>query len=118
MPSSDIDVEAEVSVTTFLYGDGNDEGLVNKEASPLCTMGSYLRREANRGVMTNETSAELLGAGIKIMEGMVFLLSNSLTVDAATVLSSSQGGGVGGMWGVRCLPHIQRRNAACIRPLF
>ena len=27
VPSSNIDVEAEVSVTTFLYGVGNDEGL-------------------------------------------------------------------------------------------
>ena len=49
--------------------------------------------------MTNNTSTELLGVGIKILEGMAFLSSNSLTADATTMLLSSQrrgGGGVGG----------------------
>ena len=64
VPSSHVNVEAEVAATTSLDGDGDDEGLVDEEASLLHALGLYLRREAERGFITNETSAEILGEGI------------------------------------------------------
>ena len=46
VPSSDVNVEAEVAATVSLDSYGNDEGIVDEEASPLQALGSYLRREA------------------------------------------------------------------------
>ena len=73
VPSSHVNKEAEVAATTSLDGDGDDEGLVDEEASLLHALGLYLSREAKRGSMMNKMSVELLGEGIKILEGILFL---------------------------------------------
>ena len=51
VPSPDVDVEAaEAAATTSPDRPvSDDEGRVDEEASPLHTLGSYLRREAKRG---------------------------------------------------------------------
>ena len=67
--------------------------------------------------MTNNTSTELLGLGIKILEGMAFLSSNSLTADATTMLLSSQRRGGGGVGGSAARFVLKKRNAVWIQPL-
>ena len=73
VPSPDFGVEAEVAAKTSLDGNIDDEGLVDEESSLLHALGSYPRREAERGFMMNKMSVgELLGTGIEILEGIAF----------------------------------------------